>query len=239
MNVSNLKYRKEGELPVKKNNLMLGMLAALLLTSTLAWSESKYPAADFQPKVLYQDSDYKHNKSSSTSSSSSKVDPKYPAANFEPKVLYKDSNYKPGKFSNAAASSSTAVTSSVSSNDVRNDTDYSLVLVIFALAGVLFFVYKKRTEASTPAKSTRKIKRAAPQKARRSVAAEDSGALTGVARYLRENKPELSSVSKYLESKSQQPASRVSKYVAKKVVAAKQSAAEAATGVEKYIRQRS
>lgn len=220
---------------MKKINLTIGIFVALLFTNTMTWAESKYPAADFEPKVLYQDSDYKPNKSSSTSSSTSQVDPKYPAANFEPKVLYKDSNYKPSKFSSAASSVSSSAKSSTSNGDAATETDYSLILVIMALAGVLFFVYKQRTETATT-RTTRRRKRAAPQ--RSSTVAEDSGALTGVARYLKENKPELSSVSRYLENKDQMPASKVAKYVAKKVVAAKQNAAEAATGVEKYIRQR-
>lgn len=224
---------------MKKINLTIGIFVALLFTNTMTWAESKYPAADFEPKVLYQDSDYKPNKSSSTSSSTSQVDPKYPAANFEPKVLYKDSNYKPSKFSSAASSVSSSAKSSTSNGDAaaetETETDYSLILVIMALAGVLFFVYKQRTETATT-RTTRRRKRAAPQ--RSSTVAEDSGALTGVARYLKENKPELSSVSRYLENKDQMPASKVAKYVAKKVVAAKQNAAGAATGVEKYIRQR-
>jgi hypothetical protein len=49
--------------------------------------DSKYPAANFQPTVLYMD------ESVVTASGASKgdksvFDPKYPAANFEPKVIY-------------------------------------------------------------------------------------------------------------------------------------------------------
>jgi hypothetical protein len=77
---------------VKKNNLTLGVCAALLLSSTLAVAESDYPAADFQPKVLFQDSDYKSTQSDTvkSSSASESADPNYPAANFQPKVVYQD-----------------------------------------------------------------------------------------------------------------------------------------------------
>jgi hypothetical protein len=43
---------------VKKNNLTRGAIALLLLASTAAGADQQYPAADFQPEVVYQDSDY-------------------------------------------------------------------------------------------------------------------------------------------------------------------------------------
>jgi len=42
---------------VKNNNLTNGLFAALLLSSPLVGADSKYPAADFQPTVVYQDSE--------------------------------------------------------------------------------------------------------------------------------------------------------------------------------------
>ena len=43
---------------MKKNNLTRGAFVLLLLASTAAGADQQYPAADFQPEVLYQDSDY-------------------------------------------------------------------------------------------------------------------------------------------------------------------------------------
>ena len=53
--------------------------------------ESQYPAANFQPKVLFQ-SEEASNASSAIKSMGEKsvYDPKYPATHFEPKVLYQD-----------------------------------------------------------------------------------------------------------------------------------------------------
>lgn len=56
----------------------------------LVEDDAKYPAANFQPKILYIDA----SAASATMASSinngekSVFDPKYPAANFEPKVIY-------------------------------------------------------------------------------------------------------------------------------------------------------
>ncbi len=44
---------------MKINELTKGVMAALLLTSSVAMAESDYPAADYQPKVLYTNPDYK------------------------------------------------------------------------------------------------------------------------------------------------------------------------------------
>jgi hypothetical protein len=53
---------------VKNCNLTKFLLAALLVASPLAGAESQYPAAGFQPTVLFQDADYiaKHGKSITT-----------------------------------------------------------------------------------------------------------------------------------------------------------------------------
>ena len=104
---------------MKKNNLTRGAFALLLLASTVAGADQKYPAADFQPEVLYQDSDYiaKNSpsttttkatastpKATSSAAASNDVDSKYPAANFQPEVLYHDPNYKPSESVKASAS---------------------------------------------------------------------------------------------------------------------------------------
>jgi len=71
--------------------------------------------------------------------------------------------------------------------------------------------------------------------------------VSGVAKYLQEKqlledeKAEslvVSGVEKYLASKNQQPASGVSKYMAKKAIYAKKMAKENVSGVEKYLNNR-
>ena len=53
--------------------------------------DSKYPATNFQPKIIYQDKEaIKALDSEKYPGEKSAYDPKYPATNFEPKVLYQD-----------------------------------------------------------------------------------------------------------------------------------------------------
>lgn len=85
-----------------KKIIILGLATAGISISSFAafaTSDSKYPAADFQPKVVYIDQEAAASASSSTGDSSkcpgqqakvkqTEFDPKYPAASFEPKVVY-------------------------------------------------------------------------------------------------------------------------------------------------------
>jgi hypothetical protein len=80
---------------MRKTLLLTFSLSGLLITQmAVAESDDKYPATNFQPKVIYMDKDAdtkpaKSNTSSSKkSSTNSNFDPKYPAAYFEPKVIY-------------------------------------------------------------------------------------------------------------------------------------------------------
>lgn len=76
---------------MKVRNLTNGLLVSLLFSVTAVEADSKYPATDFQPKVVYQDSSYKHSGSSAATTSGGAVsvaDSNYPAANFQPEVLY-------------------------------------------------------------------------------------------------------------------------------------------------------
>lgn len=225
---------------MKKYNYINGIFAALLLTSPLVSAESDYPAADFQPKVLFNDSDYQHNQSKGTTSSGNqnrtKADPNYPAATFEPKVLYKDDSYKPSKSIARASTSRPSVStnqqtaSSATEESASDDSmqTYLIGLVVLALVGGLIF--KKYSAAKPPARRPRP--RAAVS------AANDSGALTGVARYLNEKMPAITGVAKYLESREGTPTSGVAKYVAKQVIKNRKTAASKVTGVEKYLRER-
>ncbi|MDD5320103.1 MAG: hypothetical protein PHD43_05715 [Methylococcales bacterium] len=250
---------------MNKNNLTRGAFAALLLASTVAGADQQYPAADFQPEVIYQDSDYiaknspstpanKTSKAASSAAEGSVVDSKYPAANFQPEVLYHDPNYKPSASvketvskeifgeKSEEISSKQVVDSSESpvmeevlgskqgesqrvtavSKEKSSMLTYLIGLVILAAAG--FYFFKKQT--------TTTVKKEAPLPARTSYT------LTGVSKYL--NKVSGTGVSRYLEKHVKSPTATtgVAKYMAKKAVSAPTTAAKAATGVEKYMRDR-
>jgi len=231
---------------VQKNNLMKGLFAALLLASNVVDADEKYPAADFEPAIVFQDTDYiaknkstaesAPTKSTQDSSASNEVDSRYPAANFQPKVVYSDSNYK-----HSESSASTSVSSSQDSSDNEVNTEaasssssgkkeqgspnYLIGLIGLAVAGL--FLFKKQSKCDV-----KKAQSNAPVQGR------NPSGLTGVARYL--NKTSGTGVSRYLEKqvKSAKVATGVARYMAKQVSSAKVKATEAATGVERYMRNR-
>ena len=87
---------------MKKSTIFkLALLGIILSPFTVsAQTDAQYPAANFQPKVIFIDeaaakatssnSDHASAKSSSTGKKTA-FDPKYPAASFEPKVIYPSS----------------------------------------------------------------------------------------------------------------------------------------------------
>ncbi len=233
---------------MKKNNLINGLFATLLIASPLAGADQKYPAADFQPQVVFQDSDYIAKNSSAKAapavsvaqeSASDEVDSKYPAANFKPQVVYSDPNYKPGASSAASVAAPAAVSEASSASvaientsvaeaaKTESQSNYLIGLIGLGLVGA--FLFKSQFKCS--GKKADSVAPAAP------VA---KGGLTGVARYL--NKVSGTGVSRYLEkqvkSTANSPSTGVAKYIAKQVSVAKSTAAGAATGVEKYMRNR-
>lgn len=93
---------------MKKSQLNQGMLVGLLLVAS-AVSAEEYPAADFQPKVLFQDESVIAESKVATNSTAVpcvnqdasagknevaevEFDPKYPASSFQPKVLFSEAN---------------------------------------------------------------------------------------------------------------------------------------------------
>ncbi len=224
------------------NNLTKGTFAVLLLSSAVASADPQYPAADFQPEVLYQNSDYiapqstatkaaPAHKSTSSESATTTHDDKYPAADFQPEVLYHDPNYKHTE----SVKSASARTASPSSSDEQGSistatteenssmSSYMIGLIILAMAG--FYFFKKSACTSGHKKNTAPV--------RKSYAVN-----TGVAKYL--NKISGTGVSRYLDSqvKSVSAATGVAKYMAKQAVSTKESVNKAATGVDKYMRDR-
>ena len=86
---------------MKDIKLIAGVFVASLFAVPSAWAV-EYPAADFQPKVVYRDPSITDAASAPVSAAptansatpcvtqqqQSEVDPKYPAASFQPKVVF-------------------------------------------------------------------------------------------------------------------------------------------------------
>ncbi len=232
---------------MKKNNLSKGAFVVLLLANAVVSADQKYPAADFQPEVLYQDNAYIA-KSGSSSSVAAKpaeakkvdsgsvknkeVDSKYPAADFQPEVLYQDTNYKQAPVTKSKVIASEATSNNkdntVASTESKDDSSqliYLLGLAVLVAAGMFL---KKRSVVTVQKSST-----VADLSVKKSYALN-----TGVAKYL--NKVTGTGVSRYLEThvRAVSVSTGVAKYMAKQSSAAKSTANNAATGVEKYMRDR-
>lgn len=65
--------------------IILGTALGLALVNVSAVADEQYPAAHFQPSVIYIDKDMTGQDAASTGK-----DEKYPAAHFEPKVIFSD-----------------------------------------------------------------------------------------------------------------------------------------------------
>ncbi len=77
--------------------MILGLLFSGIISTPLIAAansdDSKYPAANFQPTIIFADDSAK---ASSVTGQTSAFDAKYPAANFQPKVLYVDASAASG-----------------------------------------------------------------------------------------------------------------------------------------------
>jgi hypothetical protein len=238
---------------VNKKNLTKALFTALLLVSGAVSAEEKYPAADFQPSVVYQDENYIKNNSSAqatvkhtapaAAATHTEADSKYPAASFEPKVVYSDDSYKhdksvPVKTSknnsiSTAATETAIVENTVSAEKKKEDSSVTYLLGLVGLAAAGFFLFRNQSAPAPAPSSTKKASSVAPSR----VAAN-----TGVSKYI--NKVSGTGVSRYVEKqvKTAKSATGVAKYVAQKTLVDKAKAAEIAekkaTGVEKYMRNR-
>ncbi len=233
---------------MKNNKLTKVVLMASVFASSAAWAESEYPATDFQPKVLYNDAEYKHSSDAPATDTNATADIKqaaksntvesdqnYPATNYQPKVLFSDSEYKHSATAPAAGSSSKSSPTPASAavevmqTEKSASSNFSYIgLIILAVAG--FFIYNKK---SGPKKSETSYKSVVVD-----YTASADGA-TGVEKYLEKlvdvNK---TGVAKYLEKQTATPSTGVAKYMAKQIVKDREAAAAKATGVEKYLRDK-
>jgi len=111
---------------VQNNKLTKGAFAALLLASAVANADTQYPAADFQPSVVFQDETYINGAQSAAKAAapvakasvaptqaaapaSDESDAKYPAASFQPVVVFSDPNYKHNSVSPKQSKSASVV----------------------------------------------------------------------------------------------------------------------------------
>lgn len=221
---------------MKKNEFKKAVLTALLLASSSVMAGSDYPAADFQPKVLYSDSSAQSQSKASAPAAKAaepvEVDPNFPAANYQPKVLYSDADYKhsatapsagSSKSSAVAAGSESAVSVAPSEKPASSDNTTLLGLVVLAAVG--FFLYSKKSSVKTAASGSSDVY-------------SSVGGATGVEKYLEKQGINKTGVAKYLEKQVANPATGVAKYMAKQIVKDREAAAARATGVEKYLRDK-
>lgn len=158
---------------MKNNKISLSICAALLLSSTLVMAED-YPAADFQPQVLFADD--------SANESAVKNQPTPKAAT--------ESVAKSASVSSSASTSSKA-TASVAATEApkAEDSGSGMLFGLLALAAVGgFLVYKKQNDAAGSSGSGNQYQ-----------FVKDGSGLSGVARYLK-NREMLSAsgVERYL-----------------------------------------
>ncbi|HEY8218932.1 MAG TPA: hypothetical protein VIF86_02420 [Methylobacter sp.] len=78
-----------------KKTIILGLTTAVIALTSFtasAGNDDQYPAANFQPKVVYIDKEAVKASpkcpDQKPSEKATEFDPKYPAANFTPKVIY-------------------------------------------------------------------------------------------------------------------------------------------------------
>jgi hypothetical protein len=204
---------------VKKNNLLQGAILALLVSSPLAAFAGQYPAADFEPKILYQDESAKSATQAPVKATPapaavavSEDDSKYPATNFQPKVLFSDASYKhdksaPSLTPTSASSESSSYSTSAGavvmeqskSESGSNDSNLLILAVLAAIGGFVLFNKKGGSTASNETVYANRE--------------------TGVTRYLNARVPKVSGVTKYLE-RAGKP-TNVARYIAKQNIAQK------------------
>jgi len=219
---------------VKIINITNGAFAALVLASSVAGAESQYPASDFKPKVIYQDTEYKHQGASASAaapSSAKPADSQYPAADFQPKVVYSDPGYKHSAAAPSAPSSGAgqaAAESAAAAPEAKKEESnfiYLIGLAVLAFVGVIFFKKQAQPEGHAASGSARPA----------------VGGATGVAKYL--SRKAGTGVSRYLEQQvksvaASAPLTGVAKYMSSQKPASEGAAAKPASRVEKYLRDR-
>lgn len=212
------------------NQLTKIAMLITLLSSPLAFAGADYPAADFQPKVLYSADGASTAAAPAPAAKAvetTESDASYPATNFQPKVLFSDNAYvhsaaAPGVPAQAkSASSATAAASSVEVASPEKEGSSNNLIGLAVLAAIGFFFYSKKSGKKATASSS---------------SSYAEGGVTGVEKYLEKQGMNKTGVDKYLEKQTSNPATGVAKYMAKQIIKDREAAAAKVTGVEKYLR---
>lgn len=141
---------------MKKNKLIFGISTALLLSSTLVMAEEEFPAADFQPKILFAD------ESANNKAVKSKV-----VAKAVTSTATKQEVSTPSENSDA--------------DDEGADTDSTMLYGLLALAAASGFLLFKKHVASLPSPNTQ----ASVSHTTNQIFSKDTSGLSGVTRYLK------------------------------------------------------
>ena len=151
---------------MKTNNLIKASIAAALMTGLQAHAESQYPAADFQPVIISQDSALISKHAEATKSSSSQ-EPSKPSMS--------------SSSSSSASSYSSSKTVSAPVTAPKEESNLPLILAGVGVAAAAFWFMKKggNKSAATPVASA-PIAAQAPEAA----PAAAQKAATGVERYI-------------------------------------------------------
>ncbi|BBA33098.1 putative uncharacterized protein [Methylocaldum marinum] len=190
---------------MKKHDLTKAILTALLLASPLAKADSEYPAADFEPVIITQDSALitEHEKTSETRT----------AEAVKAVQAKEESASSPASSANVSSADDSSSSEPAAKAENPLTENLPIGLIVLGLAG--FVVWSSRQSGS-------KTQSAAPAP----VAAAASGE-TGVAKYLKNiSEPTQTAaaetgVAKYLKSlpeaaaKPAEPATGVAKYLKK------------------------
>lgn len=214
------------------NKLTKIAMVLSLLSSPLAFAGEDYPAANFEPKVLFSSDEASSSAASAPVAAKAvetvEVDSNYPAANFQPKVTFNDEAYKhssaapgaPSVAKSASASVSTVAESAPQAEKAEGSNNNLIGLALLAAVG--FFLYNKKSAKTVSVESAQDY--------------TNAGDATGVEKYLEKQGMNKTGVAKYLDKQTANPATGVAKYMAKQIVRDREAAAAKATGVEKYLR---
>jgi hypothetical protein len=216
------------------NKLTKVAMVLSLLSSPLAFAGEDYPAANFEPKVLFSSDEASSSASSAPVAAKAvetvEVDSNYPAANFQPKVTFNDEAYKhsaaapgtPSVAKSASASVSVAAVAESAPQAEKAEGSNNNLIGLALLAAVGFFLYNKKSAKAVSVESAQDY--------------ANAGDSTGVEKYLEKQGMNKTGVAKYLDKQTANPATGVAKYMAKQIVRDREAAAAKATGVEKYLR---
>jgi hypothetical protein len=214
------------------NKLTKVAMVLSLLSSPLAFAGEDYPAANFEPKVLFSSEEASSSAVSAPVAAKAvetvEVDSNYPAANFQPKVTFNDEAYKhssaapgtPSVAKSANASVSTVAEAAPQAEKAEGSNNNLIGLALLAAVG--FFLYSKKSAKTVSVESAQDY--------------TNAGDATGVEKYLEKQGMNKTGVAKYLDKQTANPSTGVAKYMAKQIIRDREAAAAKATGVEKYLR---